>query len=640
MINDKDQIYFINSYIDKIKESIIPKYILNDGQEVSIYFDKVNELLEILRTDYINNYKEKSIDIFSDVFNATLDNDINSIIDYLDDKIKEPKNVKQLNSTVVKFKTILESSPFLLIEKDIRKELEEKVQLSDSKTFKGLIKNSLKKLEYYLFMTEPISYEEMKDRLKENIQKISFFFKEPKKENNELWETIALESLKKLKEDFNFSSIYIYDKLEWKEIYDWSNSTYQAIKEAQENIGLDISNTGVDKKLGIELDTKFLNDRLLWACFNTNVSEENSAIVLKQLEKSTQRKIWQHEYFHFLDKQVGLLFNKETNENNKNEYASSLIFKDNKNFENLNPKFKKSVIYLQELLSVLLYSTNSESNKEIDNQNEKKFFSKINEFVLKSLVDEKYLKYDSLTEEEKNSYLNNEKLKEFSLTLLSNVLKNEKDYNKIDKSKLFEILKESNLNINFNEFNKNMNEKMPDIRKNILKLINNNGFVYDFYENNYHFVKSDTALAAINQTVLTGKVYWSQTLEILARASESLQEKLIIGTKEYFEKNKENSSSQYLNPFLNKNERILLVKTIHSFADILGIKCNPNLKDLPCLEKELNSEELATFNEKKDYKLIEKSMLTKTIFESKLALKIAKLRNEKQEIKELQRLKK
>ena len=91
---------------------------------------------------------------------------------------------------------------------------------------------------------------------------------------------------------------------------------------------------------------------------------------------------------------------------------------------------------------------------------------------------------------------------------------------------------------------------------------------------------------------------------------------------------------------LNKNERTLLVKTIHSFADILGIKYNPNLKDLHCLEKELNSEELATFNEKKDYKFVEKSMLTKTICESKLALKIAKLRNEKKEIKELQRLKK
>lgn len=571
-----------------IKESF-PSLIISENKNLDKEINIINEMFlnlkeEIKKIPPQNDGYTLGSKAFENVFTRETKN----IAEYIKTRINEPNFIYELSPTLHEVISLSEKTSLSIILKTYEnsKELNKKEQNSKTVIFDGLefLKNR--------FLKKSESSTDIKD---------------------EIWEQLSKEALNKLLNDFEFKSITIAGKRSWREIYSWANDTYKAIKEAQETIGLSPKSAGINKTLNISYspDTLFRKH----SHGSMLVQEHSNSIILTQQPHNLQKCTWQHEYTHALDNRSSIAYLKDIGIYSRLEHENSFtsVTEMSRSLFDLNlaksenSHIQQAQIWTSEAMSMIINGKNNQDFKDYQQNAETKFLTDMSKYLVISLLPEQEKTWLKIPQEEQNAILNNLSVKDFTQYISKTLYQkgdkflNDNASNHEEITIITEHIRNVSsvilplINIETNSF---VDKSIKTIENNKVQFTNDlksylNKHSYSFDGNRTYFPTSDSVKQASSEAILNTKSYWIMPIEILARASENLQQPLLLGTSE-FHKN-ENNESKYLIPQLNREERIILLNSIQNMAKSIGLEVLKAPEDVKSVEKELNHIESLNF---------------------------------------------
>lgn len=415
------------------------------------------------------------------------------------------------------------------------------------------------------------------------------------------WEVKAKEELNKMYMNLNFKSVQVSHGSSWKDIYTWAQSTYEAIVESQANIGLESFHAGLNQTVNLAFNPQSLkqtrgNGKMF-------AHDAVNTLVLTTFDKHIQKVIWQHEYAHILDNQVGIKLMREQSQD-KNEKINPCTFlsqiemerqlkDDDMKWSTTNNMYKAQV-WMIEAISDVVCGASSDSLKEYNRKCSEEFSQRLVEnFNIQFLGEQNWLFMNDYT---KNSLLSNKNIIDYVDSIVEEIYEKgvrkfftpywEKDENTNKFNHVLDTIKSivhDDRLCNTSAFN--FKEGLPKMSWDFFNIMKKYG--YSNTNKQRYFPKSKTVVAAAQYSLNFNSPYHTRILEIFARSCEDLQRPLILSTKEYFAE-KETSlinTEDFMNPQLNKNERKVFLKTIHSLIEALGMKVTKQFDQLPALKE-------------------------------------------------------
>ena len=614
----------IDEFFEIIKKEVLPSLILSENKDIG------SEIFVIKDMFYQAKEDMKKIDpslgdmsLGSEFFISEFKKEVKKIAQYIESRTKSPHFVYELTPVLNEISALVDKNFF-----SIALKVYEKQQIEQ---FNNTPKNNL------IFQGF-------------NFLKEKFFPKEPDdsissiKEN--LWEQLAKNSITKLVEDFDLKSVSIMGEQPWSEVYSWANDTYRVIKDAQESIGLSQKSAGINKSLNLAYSPDSLFYKSSYGSMLTH--EFSNTITLTQQPYEVQKSTWQHEYTHALDNRSSIKYLKEigiyTNGNNsQNTFLSSLEISmtllDFKFPQSHDENTQQAQIWTSEALSIIVNGKNTDDFKSYQKEAENNFLKELSQYLIISFLPNQEKSWMNLSSDTQNNILNNIDVKDFTKYISINIYKKGDKFlpdlfnNKSeDLSEITEKLKKISalicplLNQDGDTFlyqtittiDKNKNHFTKDLKAYL------NKHSYSFDNNITYFPTSESIKHASTEALNFNRNYWIMPMEILARASENLQQPLLIGTQEFHD-NKDYIKTQLV-PQLNKEERIVLLYSLQSMAKSIGLEIIKAPEDVKAVEKQLNYSEEMNFSNIALERLKSHSTASGDEDTSQILLKIAKLR--------------
>lgn len=429
-------------------------------------------------------------------------------------------------------------------------------------------------------------------------------------DSNYEWECKAKEELNKMYVHFNFKSVQVNHGASWRDIYHWTQETYKAIIESQDNIGLEPFHAGLNQTVNLSFNPESLkqtkgNGKMF-------AHEVINTMVLTSFDKEIQKVIWQHEYAHILDNQVGIKLIKEQskksntfiNLNNKDEKINPCTFlsqiemerqlKDDNIKWSSESNMYNAQVWMIEAISDVVCGASSDALKQYNLRCSEEFSQRVVEnFNIQFFGEQNWL---FMSENKKFNLLKNTNIIAYIDLIVEEIYeKGVRNFFTSYWEKTENINKFYNVvftikNIVQDDFlcdnaASNFKQELPQMSWNFLNIMKKYG--YSNTNKQRYFPKSKTVIAAAQYSLNYISPYHSKILEIFARSCEDLQRPLILSTKEYFEEKEISlmNTQDFMNPQLNRNERKVFLKTIHALVEALGMKVTKQFDQLPALKE-------------------------------------------------------
>lgn len=414
------------------------------------------------------------------------------------------------------------------------------------------------------------------------------------------WEMKAKEELEKMYSNLNLKSLQVSQGSTWKEIYLWTKETHEAIIEAQTNIGLEPFHAGLNKTVNLVFNPESLRQTRGNGKMFSN--EAVNTMVLTSFEKNIQRGIWQHEFAHILDNQVGVKLFKEQNPEvekvNPCTFLSQIEMerqlKDGDMQWSSQEKVYKSQVWMIEAISDVVCGDSSDSLKEYNLKCSEEFSKKLTEnFNIQFLGEQNWL---YLYDYNKEKLLNSPIIKNYVDSIVEEMYESgvrnfftnywdKEENNKKFNTVLYEIKRILGDNYLCEDAAINFQNNLPKMSWDFFNIMKKYG--YSHTNKQRYFPKSKTVVAAAQYSLNYVSPYHTRILEVFARSCENLQKPLILSTSEYFDEKEKSliNTEDFMNPQLNKNERKVFLNTLHSLVEALGMQVNKNINNLPALQE-------------------------------------------------------
>lgn len=559
--NDSNSLELIKSFFNHIRKRM-PKYIASEqSNQINFCLNNINNKINELE----ENIKRTSVDSFEEKFQL--------LIDEVNNYINKPNQLYELNPLWH--------------------------ELVD-------VKNNSK-----------ILWKDIQDK---NNNLLNSFY------NEENLETIYLakKQINKMLIDFNFKSVQVSNGSSWEEVYDWAKTTYIAIEKAQNNIGLENHHAGVNQSLNLVFNPESLSQSRGNGKMFANM--DCNTIVLNSFHQDIQITIWQHEYAHVLDNRVGIKLAKSYMDENQMHSCmflsqlemerqlaeNSYSFSDDLNLSN-------AQVWMTEAISDAVCGSSSETLKDHHVKCSIEFSRTLAENLLIQCLGE--IPWATLEARTKDGLLSNPIIINYVDNIAEDiykkgVIKFSSNYWNYEKNtqefkSICSMVKES-VTEHENILEHNFKENLTSMSWNFFDIMNK--YYYSHTNNQKYFSKSKTAMAASQHSLKFITPYHTKSLEIFARSCEDLQRPLIMSTQEYFmEKEKETIQTEnFLNPTLNRNERIVFISTLHALVKALGMEVNKKIEDLPALKELIINQGSTSYssmseNEIKAFEVLEKA---------------------------------
>lgn len=614
----------INDFFEIIKKEVLPSFIFSENKDFN------SEIFVIKDMFYQAKENLKKIEpslgdmsLGSEFFVSEFNKEVKKISQYIESRTKSPYFIYELTPVLNEIDVLVNKNFFYLALK-----VYEKQQIDQ---FNDIPKNNLI-FQGFNFIKEKFFPKESDDSIssiKENV-----------------WEQLAKNSITKIVEDFDLKSVSIMGEHPWSEVYSWANDTYRVIKDAQESIGLSQKSAGINKSLNLAYSPDSLFYKSSYGSMLTH--EFSNTITLTQQPYEVQKCTWQHEYTHALDNRASIKYLKEigicTNDNNShNSFLSSLeiamTLLDLKFPQSHDKNTQQAQIWTSEALSIIVNGKNTDDFKSYQKEAENNFLKEMSQYLIISLLPNQEKSWINLSNHTQNNILSNTDVKDFTKYISINIYKKgEKFLSDLsndkngDLSELTKKLKKISalicplLNQDSDAFlsqtltviDKNKNQFIKDLKAYL------NKHSYSFDNNITYFPTSESIKHASTEALNFNNNYWIMPIEILARASENLQQPLMIGTQDFHD-NKDYIKTQLV-PQLNRAERIVLVYSLQSMAKSIGLEIIKAPEDVKAVEKQLNCSEQINFSNIELDSLNSYSTASGNEATSQILLKVAKLR--------------
>jgi hypothetical protein len=402
--------------------------------------------------------------------------------------------------------------------------------------------------------------------------------------------------------EFNIASFQIMDSHSWHENFFNVQQVYKAIKQSHKRNGLPCLNLGADKRLNIIMSEKFLNERK-WLGIQSKTNASFS-IFINPVPSDIQIT-WAHEYTHFLDRLAAHIYYQQ---NEVQEEISSFSHLALNAVVNQTPINNKALRIMAETMSAAIGGVSAE---EFGQKMKSTIDVVKKDITLKIIVEtlpEKDQTWNNLTNTEKQILINKCRISEltdfimveisnypnatFGLSELDTVMSIEgekKIYSKFFVPDIIANIVEKVPSLDQYSMHTNLLEYLKeDLAKDVKLIMNQHNLVIykDHSVYNDRFFLSPGNLItqnAQNKNIAKYQVLdYDKPLELLARMSENLQFPLLDN---YEYNNLENTDkSDFMNPILGKEERMMLCAALHGMASYAGIKISEtDLEELPCV---------------------------------------------------------
>lgn len=451
--------------------------------------------------------------------------------------------------------------------------------------------------------------------------------------SEETYQLITEELAQKMVKEFNLGSIQFIGKSSWYENCKTIQGLYKSIKNVHEKVGLPTENLGANNSLTIVINRDVLNEKNL-AGMQTQWGEKGTIFI--PLNCDDLEKVWIHEYTHFLDRKSAYLVHQTMEQ--KNLDLSSI---NSLSHIALQKVMSGSIIenetekIMAQAICAAVGGTEPEKLKQkIDNTIDELIENTKLRIIIKSLPNEEN-SWLSLTSSQRDILLADPDINDLAGTILSQTIQlpqiafELKDNKLISLNSQGEIIAQEDIHLQniLNTFSQATGLKNEDIlsklqsystnisaglSNDLYNIIRNSGMVVYSGNKNYQepllFTPgSETALAAMNvenrinfkeshenRNFNVFESYYDKPLEILARMTEDLTNPLITNEEYNQWKSKQLRDEDFLNPKLEKEERMMLCATLHALAKNVGINVPyVDLEKLPCMEpKKLDLPEL------------------------------------------------
>jgi hypothetical protein len=402
--------------------------------------------------------------------------------------------------------------------------------------------------------------------------------------------------------EFNIASFQIMDNYTWHENFFNVQQVYKAIKQSHKRNGLPCLNLGADKRLNIIMSEKFLNERK-WLGIQSKTNASFS-IFINPVPSDIQIT-WAHEYTHFLDRLAAHIYYQQ---NDVEEEISSFSHLALNAVVNQTPISNKALKIMAETMSAAIGGVSAE---EFGQKMKNTIDIVKKDITLKIIVEalpEKDKTWNALTNTEKQILINKcriSELTDFIMVEISNYPNATFGLSEVDTVMSIEGEKKVYSKFFVPDIIANIIEKVPSLDQfsmhaNLLeylkedlasdvKLIMNqhNLVIYKDHSvyNDRFFLSPGNVITqtAQNKNIAKYQVLdYDKPLELLARMSENLQFPLLDN---YEYNNLENKDkSNFMNPILGKEERMMLCAALHGMATYAGIQIlETDLEELPCV---------------------------------------------------------
>ena len=615
----------IDEFFEIIKKEVLPSFILSENKDISSEIFVIKDMFYQAKEDM--KKIEPSLgdmSLGSEFFISEFKKEVKKISQYIESRTKSPHFIYELTPVLDEISALVDKNFFFLAVKVYEKQ-KQIDQFNDTPKNK-LIFQGLDFLKEKIFPKEP---DDSISSIKESV-----------------WEQIAKKSIAKLVKDFDFKSVIIMGEQPWSEVYSWANDTYRVIKNAQENIGLSQKSAGINKSLNLAYSPDSLFHKSSYGSMLTH--EFSNTITLTQQPYEVQKNTWQHEYTHALDNRSSIKYLKEigiyaNGKNSQNTFLSSLEISmtllDFKFPQSHDENTQQAQIWTSEALSIIVNGKNTDDFKSYQKEAENNFLKELSQYLIISFLPNQEKSWMNLASHNQNNILSNIDVKDFTKYLSINIYKKgdnflsdlfnnkSEDLSEITKKlKKIAVLICPLLNQDSDDFlsqtltsiDKNKNQFTKDLKAYL------NKHSYSFDNNITYFPTSESIKHASTEALNFNRNYWIMPVEILARASENLQQPLLIGTQEFHD-NKDYLKTQLV-PQLNKAERIVLLYSLQSMAKSIGLEIIKAPEDVKAVEKQLNYSEEMNFSNISLGSLKSHSTAAGNEDTSKILLKIAKLR--------------
>lgn len=564
----------LDSLINLVGERI-PKWIACDNwKTVSLVLSETHQLLEKtkqkLKNENEENFQNSFLESLENIAKKVEINSLPELIPFVHDLRSMKKNY--LGLAVEHYERILKENNISI------EEAKESTKSIRFKFFKKMISS-------FLGETSKVDTFTKENNLSQSSLSL------------DIWEYVAKEKLKKLKEDFNFKSVMAIGNTNWSEVYVWANDSYKAIEEAQAAIGLDKRSAGLNGEINLVFNPSHLKEiGANGSVYVEKIDLIYNTIFLNNFDKESQKAIWQHEYAHAIDNKLGIEYLKSIGKKdiNLNSFFTQIELENqlNKNSKNISPdkNIAKAQIWASEAISCILSGKNIEELVEKNSLKKREFTKKISESFLKQFLTDDV--FNSVDEKKKEKLINDSEINFFTnlwveriylfkeVNPVASILSPKNGYDEIF-SDSFKKLHSRLKNLTKNEINfENYTEKLKNNEKAISKIFREIILNESYAHTNLtpYFAFSDSSIASAWKSAADNNPYWTRPLEIFARACENLQKPLFASSFDYFaEKNSKKSPSEYINPELNLTERKIFIETLHAMLNVLGIQPDLNI---------------------------------------------------------------
>lgn len=377
----------------------------------------------------------------------------------------------------------------------------------------------------------------------------------------------AIEVFQKIKNEFSFKDIIVTGPIDWSAMYSMAHDAYRAIQEAQENMTLGKKTTAEDN-LTLNLQQ---NGNLYSRGFMHGSYMPHSQIISLYCQNSIEqmRVTWQHEYTHYLDYSICRLYETFVPGTAISANIMRQLFTARKTNFLDEAKKDKVLRYTCDLLASLYASESAAQYAQLSYERVENILTNFyircidNLFFLYEPIEGK--RWHELSSEDKSHILRQPEFIQLQSIIADIVFKVN-----IDTPENADILKKIMSTVMRNKIGENRVTSQTFI-KIVESLIPHN--LLNLSRNGL-FIQSKAALNAELLNRASPELYWSQPQEMLARASEEIQRPLTM------ESVVESPGSRI---YLNRSERELVLLTIRSMAQKLGLDVLPHYIEASCL---------------------------------------------------------
>jgi hypothetical protein len=402
--------------------------------------------------------------------------------------------------------------------------------------------------------------------------------------------------------EFNIASFQIMDNHTWHENFFYVQEVYKAIKRSHKRNGLPCINLGADKRLNIIMSEKFLNERK-WLGIQSKTNASFS-IFINPVPSDIQIT-WAHEYTHFLDRLAAHVYYQKNEVQEEISSFSHLALNAVVNQTSINNKALK---VMAETISAAIGGVSAE---EFGQKMKSTIDIVKKDITLKIIIEaltEKDKTWNSLTNTEKQILINKCRISEltdfimveisnypnatFGLSEVDTVMSIEGDkkiYSKFFVPDIIDNIVEKVPSLEPYSMHANLIEYLKeDLAKDVKLIMNQHNLViykdHSVYNDRF-FLSPGNLITQTAQNKNSTKYQvldYDKPLELLARMSENLQLPL-LDNYEYNNLESEDKSD-FMNPILGKEERMMLCAALHEMAKYAGIKIfETDLEQLPCV---------------------------------------------------------